>query len=202
MRKLVFAPGRSSRAVPRTSRRKLGQSGCATSSSPSIRSAPAAGARAHEARARRRRDRGRLGNDGDEGRGLHDAADDRADRRRAPRRALARKPRRGARERRDRGRARPPDDHVSRGDPPHDRKDPRRKVVLDRVRAVAGCFEERGIAVALETGQGDGGDLDGRPRGAPHTRRELRRGEHDFVWEGRPGRGGRKRSRPRSSSST
>jgi sugar phosphate isomerase/epimerase len=36
---------------------------------------------------------------------------------------------------------------------PHDRKDPRRKVVLDRVRAVAGCFEERGIAVALETGQ-------------------------------------------------
>jgi sugar phosphate isomerase/epimerase len=36
---------------------------------------------------------------------------------------------------------------------PHEKGDPRRKVVFERVRAVAKCFQDRGIAVALETGQ-------------------------------------------------
>lgn len=42
---------------------------------------------------------------------------------------------------------------------PHPNEGRRRAVVLERVRAVARCFEERGIEVALETGQERAADL-------------------------------------------
>jgi sugar phosphate isomerase/epimerase len=50
---------------------------------------------------------------------------------------------------------------------PHDAGDPRRKAVLERVRAVADCFRQVGVATALETGQETAETLDAALRELP-----------------------------------